>query len=168
VFAVAPEPAQEAEMFKRMAAAVVVATLLASTADPIGAAEDIGYDAAADPAALLADGVALAKSENKRVLLIAGGDWCIWCHYLQAFIAADAEVDEALHDAFVVVKVYFGDENRNEDFFASWPEAAGYPHFWVFSAEGNLLRTQPTLELEDGDQSYDRRNFLAFIERWSG
>ena len=146
--------------------ALAAAALLSLVSVSSSAADDIGYDPKADPFAQLEQGVARAKAEDKLVLLISGGDWCIWCHYLNAFVKSNADVEQQLYDAFVIVKVYVGDENKNEAFFSSWPEAAGAPHFWVFSADGNLLSTQPTVVLEDGDKSYDKQVFLEFIDRW--
>jgi thioredoxin-related protein len=150
-------------MLQRLRAAALVAGLLFGAAH---AAEDLGYDPGADPFVQLQTAAAQAKDEGKHVLLIAGGDWCSWCHYLDAFVKRNAEVASALYDTFVVVKVYYGDDNKNASFFAGWPEAAGYPHFWIFSGDGNLLRSQGTLELEDGAKSYDAAAFLAFVERW--
>jgi hypothetical protein len=71
-----------------------------------------------------------------------------------------------VHDVFVVQKVYMGDENHNEEFFAGLPKADGYPHFWIVSAKGQLLESQPTVVFEDGKKSYDRAKLAAFIERW--
>lgn len=128
--------------------------------------KDIGYDAKADAFALRDAAIAQAAAEDKLVLLISGGDWCIWCHYLAAFLDRETDLDAALHDAFVVAKVYVGDENMNQEFFATLPKAAGAPHFWVLSATGELLASQDTLPLEDGAKSYDRNKFRAFIDRW--
>ena len=36
----------------------------------------------------------------------------------------------------------------------------------LISGGGELLASQNTLPLEDGDKSYDRAKFLAFIEQW--
>ena len=152
--------------FGRRFAAGAAAALVALLSVAVGAAEDLGYDSKADPFVQLDQGVAQAKAEDKLVLLISGGDWCIWCHYLNAFVKNDAEIERDLYDTFVVVKVYVGDENKNDAFFSNWPEAGGAPHFWVFSTDGNLLSSQPTLVLEDGDKSYDKQKFLAFIARW--
>jgi thioredoxin-related protein len=149
---------------RKFASAAVAFLLLLSSSGRC--AEDLGYDPKADPFAQLAQGVALAQAQDKLVLLISGGDWCVWCHYLNAFVKSDADLERQLYDTFVVVKVYVGDENKNERFFANWPQAAGAPHFWVFSSDGNLLSSQPTLVLEDGDKSYDKQKFLAFISRW--
>lgn len=126
----------------------------------------IGYEPDADPYALLKTAESEAAAESKLILLIAGGDWCIWCHYLNAFIHDNADVAEALADTFVVAKVYFGDEADNSAFFAELPAAVGYPHFWVLDSAGAILASQNTLPLEDGDKSYDRSNFFAFIDSW--
>jgi thioredoxin-related protein len=152
-------------MLRRQFASAAVAFVLLLSSNG-RSAEDLGYDPKADPFAQLAQGVALAKAQDKLVLLISGGDWCVWCHYLNAFVKGNADVERQLYDTFVVVKVYVGDENKNERFFSNWPEAAGAPHFWVFSTDGNLLSSQPTLVLEDGDKSYDKQKVLDFIGRW--
>jgi hypothetical protein len=147
--------------------------MLAVAAVMIGAVEttaqlkkDIGYDARADAFEQLASAVATAKAEDKLVLLISGGDWCSWCHYLAAFLAREPALDAALHDVFVVQKIYVGDDNMNREFFARLPEAAGAPHFWVLSSAGELLASQNTLPLEDGDKSYDTAKFQSFIDEW--
>ena len=144
---------------------VVVALLAFATSAEVAAAA-IGYDARANPFHQLDAAVAEAAAEDKLVLLISGGDWCIWCHYLAEFLERDAELDAALHDVFVVAKVYVGADNRNKEFFARLPEAVGAPHFWILSAAGELLESQQTVVLEDGNKSYDRAAFAAFIARW--
>ncbi len=150
-----------------MRIAMLTAVLLAFHAAPLAhAAEDIGYDPHADPSATLAAATAQARQEHKLVLLVAGGDWCIWCHYLHAFLDANEDIDRALHQVFVVAQVYFGDENENAAFFSQWPRADGYPHFWVLSSSGALVKSQPTVVLENGKKSYDKAKFAAFIESW--
>lgn len=129
-------------------------------------AADIGYDPKADPFEVLGAAVEQAAREHKLVLLISGGDWCIWCHYLYEFLEANRDIDAALHEVFVVAKVYVGEDNYNKEFFAKLPEAAGAPHFWVLSSRGALLESQPTVVLEDGAKSYDRAAVLAFINRF--
>jgi hypothetical protein len=99
-------------------------------------------------------------------LVIAGGDWCIWCHWLDAYLVANVDVNDALKETFIVMKIYFGERGRNEQFFATLPRAIGYPHFWVLDAEGKLLVSQNTVAFEDGGESYNKGNFMAFIEKW--
>jgi thiol:disulfide interchange protein len=152
-------------MSKSMVLVVAALSLGAAlaTAQP---KKDIGYDPRANAFEQLDSAVAAAKAEDKLVLLISGGDWCIWCHYLAAFLERETAIDAALHDVFVVQKVYVGDENKNKDFFARLPEAAGAPHFWVLSSGGELLASQNTLPLEDGAKSYDGKKLMAFVEEW--
>ena len=152
-----------------MGKSIVIASAALALGAAIAAAEpknDIGYDPHANAFAQLDTAVAKAAAEDKLLLVIAGGDWCIWCHYLAAFLDRETALDADLHDVFVVQKVYVGGENMNTEFFAKLPKAAGAPHFWVLSQKGELLLSQDTLPLEDGDKSYDRAKFAAFIERW--
>jgi hypothetical protein len=133
-----------------------------------GCARDgLGYDPAADPFAQLQDAKAIAAAEDKLILIVAGGEWCIWCHYLDAFVDENPDVATPLKDTFVVVKAYVGEDNENDAFFSTMPEAAGYPHFWVLAEDGTMLASEGTLPLEDGDKSYDERKFAAFIDKWS-
>jgi thioredoxin-related protein len=130
------------------------------------AQSELGYDPAADPFAQVQAAKVTATAEQKHILLVAGGDWCIWCHYLNAFLHGHDKIGAALERTFVVVKVYYGDETDNDEFFMTLPEAAGYPHFWILDADGDLLESQGTLPLEDGDKSYDPGRFMAFIDKW--
>jgi thioredoxin-related protein len=129
---------------------------------------DIGYDPRANAFEQRDAAVSKAAAEDKLVLLISGGDWCSWCHYLAAFLEREKALDARLHEVFVVQKVYIGGDNMNEAFFAELPKAPGAPHFWVLSAKGEMLASQDTLPLENGAKSYDPAKFAAFIERWRG
>ena len=127
---------------------------------------DLGYDAAADPDIALEQASAQARQQHKRILMVAGGSWCKWCHALSDFIHDDAEVSTALEQNFVLLKVYVGEENTNETFFARWPPAKGYPHFWVLSDQGTLLTSQDSDFFESQASAYDKQRFLGFIEQW--
>jgi len=152
-----------------MRKSIILAAVVFAFGASLAAAQpkkDIGYDPRADAFEQRASAVAKAAAEDKLLLLISGGDWCIWCHYLAEFLEREQTLDAALHDVFVVQKVYVGDQNMNKEFFATLPKAAGAPHFWVLSGKGELLASQDTLPLEDGNKSYDPAKFLAFIDRW--
>jgi thioredoxin-related protein len=138
----------------------------ADAADAAQPKNDIGYDAHANAFEQLDAAVAKADAEDKLLLVISGGEWCKWCHYLAAFLDRETALDAALHEVFVVQKVYVGDENMNKEFFAGLPKAAGAPHFWVLSPTGEVLASQDTLPLENGAKSYDSSKFTAFVEQW--
>jgi thioredoxin-related protein len=122
-----------------------------------------GYDAKADPQVALNRALVEARASNRKVLVVAGGDWCSWCHYLESFIAKNKDVDDAIHRSFVTVKAYYAEDNRNTAFFSRLPKAVGYPHFWVLSSDGKVLHSVNTATLEDGGKSYNKAAFLKFI-----
>lgn len=143
----------------------LVAGLAALSFSTAAFASRLGYDPKADPFEQYHDAVAQAQAQNKLVLVIAGGDWCGWCHALNKFMSRNADVKSSLDDAFVVMKVYVGDENYNEFFFSQLPEARGAPHFWIIAPDRNVLASESTRQFEQKG-GYDKSEFLAFIEHW--
>jgi thiol:disulfide interchange protein len=134
---------------------------------PARAASDLPakFDPARDAAADVATAVAMAQAQGKRVLVDVGGEWCSWCHILDRFIAANADVRQLRDDHYVWVKVNFSPQNRNEALLARWPKVKGYPHLFVLDAQGRLVHSQNTDELE-ADQDYDKAKVLAFLQRY--
>lgn len=145
----------------------LAATACATAAAHAGRVDNrLGYDPHANPFDQYHTAIEQAKAEHKRVLIIAGGDWCRWCYALDRFITRNDDVSHALHDAFVIVKVYVGDENFNEFFFSQLPEARGAPHFWVVSPDRNVLASQSTGSFEHGRSDYDKTAFMGFVAKW--
>src|SRR5436309_3125617 len=72
-----------------------------------------------------------AKLTAKRVLLDVGGEWCIWCHRLDTLFATNPDLDEFMHNNFVVVKINYSNENKNEKVLSQYPKIPGYPHLFV-------------------------------------
>jgi hypothetical protein len=153
-------------MLKRIALAMLVGLISASPLIATARDTRLGYDPGADPFAQYHAAIEQAKAEHKLVLVIAGGDWCHWCHALNRFVTTNSDVDTALHDTFVVMKVYVGDENYNEFFFSQLPEARGAPHFWIISPDRNVLASQSTGSFERGKRGYDKQEFLQFVNDW--
>lgn len=122
----------------------------------------MGYDPTANPTMALAAAKLEADKSGRRVLVIAGGDWCGWCHVLDKYISENRDVQSALDRAFVIVKVYYGDENHNDAFFANLPPAKGYPYFWVIGKDG-VARPYGMGTMDDGAGGYDKSRFLQFI-----
>jgi thiol:disulfide interchange protein len=128
----------------------------------------IGYDPAANPEVDLQRAIDKAAKENKRILMEAGGEWCIWCHHLERFLKSDAEVSRLLNERFVVLKVNWSRENKNEKFFSRFPTVPGYPHLFVLENNGTVLHSQNTTDLEAASgKSYDRAKWVEFLNKWS-
>jgi len=146
-----------------LTAAAFLATMVGAQS---GSAANLGYDPQADPFEDYHHAIAAAEAGNKLVLVIAGGEWCRWCHVLNRFVASNPDVQQGLDATFVVVKVYVGDENYNTEFFEQLPRAFGAPHFWIIAPDRNVLASQSTGAFEHGKSSYDKDKFLGFIEHW--
>ncbi|MDP3149610.1 MAG: thioredoxin family protein [Ignavibacteria bacterium] len=123
------------------------------------------FDPTRNAAKDIENAVVQAVKENKRILLDIGGEWCIWCHRLDEFILADQEIDSTLRANFVVVKVNYSKENKNETVLAKFPKVDGYPHFFVLEKDGKLLHSQNTGELE-AEKSYSKEKLIGFLNEW--
>lgn len=106
-----------------------------------------------------------AIESNKKIILDVGGEWCIWCHRIDAFMNNTEEIKSLLKENFIIVKINFSKENKNEKFLSQYPAVEGYPHFFVLDNDGNLLHSQNTGELEK-DKDYDKEKFITFLNKW--
>jgi thioredoxin-related protein len=124
------------------------------------------FDPARDAAADVAYATSLAREQGKRVIVDVGGEWCVWCHIMDRFIAANPDVRALIDTHYVWLKVNFSKENENAGLLGRWPKVEGYPHLFVLDAGGNVLHSQDTGELEAG-KSYDKRKFLDMLRKWA-
>ena len=146
---------------------VALVVLLSACTDAPVAYEPVHhYDPARDAAKDIDDAVAEAARSGKRVLLEVGGEWCVWCHILDAFWQQHADVAEFREANYVMVKVNFSPDNENKEVLSRYPEIPGYPHFFVLGPDGSLLHSQGTGELEQGDH-HDREKVMAFLQEWA-
>jgi thiol:disulfide interchange protein len=154
-------------MVIRLASRVLLTVLMlavASSAAAFGVFEK--FDPARDADADVAQAVALAHAQGKRVIVDVGGEWCTWCHIMERFIGARPDVRALIDARYVWVKVNVSPENRNEALLSRWPGITGYPHLFVLDADGTLLHSQDTAVLEAG-KGYDQAKFLALLRRFA-
>jgi thiol:disulfide interchange protein len=124
------------------------------------------FDPARDAAADLQEALAEAKRTSRNVLLDVGGKWCIWCRIMDDFFEANLALAQLREANYVTVKINFSPENKNETLLSKYPNIPGYPHLFVLDADGKLLHSQSTAELEAG-KSYNLEKFTAFLKQWS-
>jgi hypothetical protein len=123
------------------------------------------YDKARNPAQDLAATIARAKAEKKHILVQVGGDWCGWCKRMSQYVETNERVRENIQQNYLIMKVTYDGEQKNEAFLSRYPPIPGYPHLFVLDAEGNLLHSQGTAELEEGS-GYNEQVYLAFLDKW--
>jgi thioredoxin-related protein len=105
-------------------------------------------------------------ADGKKILVIAGGEWCSWCHILNKFIHSNTEVSKLLYETFVVLKVNYSEENMNQEFFEKYPKIKGYPAFIILDSNKQYLASQDTSKLELG-KSYSKDAMLSFLKKWN-
>jgi thioredoxin-related protein len=123
------------------------------------------YDVKADPAVDLAAAVKTAMASHKRIMLVVGGEWCSWCHILDAYIKANPDIQQTWNERYVTLFVNWSEENRNDLFLSKYPKISGYPHIFVLETSGELLHSQDTALLEEG-RSYSKVKMREFLDRW--
>jgi thiol:disulfide interchange protein len=117
-----------------------------------------------DAAADVQQALALAQAQHKMVLVDVGGEWCSWCHVFDRFVARSPEVQKAMQERYILLKVNYSPQNRNDAVLSRWPRAKGYPHFYVLDATGSVVASQASAELEAA-RDYDEAKVLAFLRR---
>ena len=132
------------------------------------AAEDFSstYDPKPAPEKDLLLAQAKATRENKRILVIFGGDWCIWCKRLDTFFKEHDDLRKERDDLFVLLKVNMSPLNENWPFLSHYPKIPGYPWIFVLNADGSLQQSFDTDTIEDGGNSYSEHAVKQFLARW--
>jgi thiol:disulfide interchange protein len=125
------------------------------------------YESGGGPATVQA-ALARARAENKRVLIVLGGDFCEWCLELDDLFVSDPDV-RAFLDAHYVVRKLDADAYDAMDERLGRPTRNGVPVLVFLSADGSVLHVEPTAPLETlGGRvlAYDRGRVLAVLRRF--
>ncbi|MGE5111118.1 MAG: thioredoxin family protein [Acidobacteriaceae bacterium] len=125
------------------------------------------YNVKANAKKEIAETIAAAKKDHKRIILVFGGNWCYDCHVLDyCFHQPDVEplVDKNYH----VVHVDIGaEERKNTDLVEKYkiPIEKGVPALAVLDSDGSLLYSQQNGEFESA-RSMDPDDVIAFLNKW--
>lgn len=122
------------------------------------------YAADADAKREIAEAIASANKENKRVLLVFGGNWCLDCHVLDnAF--HQGRIAPVLSQNFDVVHVDIGEGNKNLDLVKKYHIALekGVPAVAVLNSRGALLYSSTEFEKA---RAMTEEDVLAFLNLW--
>jgi thioredoxin-like negative regulator of GroEL len=145
---------------------VTAVAVLALVAPLAGAAEKKAaiYDEQADAKAEIAKAVARARKQNKRVLIMYGGNWCSWCHKLHDVLRKDAAVRKTASYEYELVLV---DIRKNRDIAKSYgAEASSVPYLTILDGAGKPLVNQRTEPFEVGSQ-HDPKKVQEFLAKWA-
>jgi thiol-disulfide isomerase/thioredoxin len=146
----------------------VAAVLLAVTAFAAALAP---YDPTLDGSAQLRDAGRLAATSGRRVLVVVGGNWCVWCRALDSLMTGNEQVRQALA-GFEVVHLNYSKENKNAEALSALghPDALGFPALVVLSPDLKVLHAASSEPFETGGKSkpgHDPAKLAAFLRYWS-
>lgn len=108
---------------------VFLAVLWAVTFPSSGIAENMKWHTSTDEA------FALARHENRFVLLDLEAVWCHWCHVMEQQTYADPDVRTILNTSYVALKI---DQDTNPAISARYGDW-GWPATIVFTADGSEI-----------------------------
>ena len=146
----------------------VIAILLTTFLSLSTTAQDksAGFDPKRDAAKDIANGIQLACIQNKRTLIYVGDNACGWCRDLSEIFRTNEVAAAILSQSYILVKVNWSLENKNEEALSRYPTPPGYPHLYVLDGDGKLLHSQRTFLLH-ADGRHDPAKVIAFLKQWS-
>jgi thiol:disulfide interchange protein len=124
------------------------------------------YDPKRDPGKDLVMAEAAATKAHKRILLEVGGDWCVWCKYLDKFFTDHADARAAREDGFILMKVNMSPQNENHAFLDRFPKIPAYPYLFVLDEEGKMLAGKKTGDMEECCKTYSGAKMKEFLSSW--
>lgn len=129
-------------------------------------AHDAIYDTDADAGKDIAAALAKARYDNKRVLLVYGGNWCGWCRKMHETFK-DRNVRRTMLYEYELVTVDIGKWDKNEDIakkYGSTIRTDGVPYLTVLSGDGKTVAHTGTKPLRTGSE-VDASKVRAFLEK---
>ena len=135
------------------------------------------YDGTLNQLEQIDKAVKQAKADGKFVVCQVGGNWCPWCLRFADFITKDAEIAQLVKDNFVYIHVDYSPKEfkndparkeRSEKMMKRLgnPGRFGYPVFVVLNNKGQVIHTQDSSFLEEGN-GYDKKKVVRFFKNWT-
>jgi thioredoxin-related protein len=135
-----------------------------SPAKPYNENQDIRAD--------LKKATALAKKDNKHVLIQFGGNWCPWCIRFHAMANGAQLIDSLLKADYVYMLANVPQDKKKRDYKLfqefGYPNRFGYPVFVILNGDGKLLHIQDSGILEHCQvKGYDTTKVVTFLKMWN-
>ena len=124
------------------------------------------YDPALDSKKEIAKAIQEAKKDNKRIILVFGGNWCFDCHVLN-YRFHEPGIREIVDANYHVVHVDIGKYDKNLDLPEKYGTTIkkGVPALAILSPAGKNLYGDLSGEFENA-RSMDPNAIVAFLEKW--
>lgn len=80
------------------------------------------FDPARNPFEDLKSAVGFTTESNKRIILDVGGEWCIWCHRIDAFMQSTEEIKPYLKKIMLLLKLTSVKRIKMKNFYLNIPQ----------------------------------------------
>ncbi|MEQ8768065.1 MAG: thioredoxin family protein, partial [Planctomycetota bacterium] len=128
------------------------------------------YDEDADATQQIAEAVAKAGRDERRVLIQWGADWCGWCHLLSGTFEKDPKVRQKLLYEYEHIHV---DVDRKEHLEVAEKYGAkfkddGVPYLTILDSKGDVVTNAETAQFEvkeEGVSAHDPALLLDFLTK---
>jgi thiol:disulfide interchange protein len=124
------------------------------------------YPATADAKREIEGALTFAANENKRVMLIFGGNWCYDCHVLdQALHEGDA--GKIVKESYLLVHVDIGEGDKNLDLVKKYETTLdfGVPTVVLLNGAGHVIYSSTKGEFEPARKMM-KKDLVAFLNEW--
>ncbi len=130
------------------------------------------YNENQDIRADLKQATALAKKENKHVLIQFGGNWCPWCIRFHAMAKGAQPIDSLIKADYVYMMANVSQDKKKRDYKLfeefGYPNRFGYPVFVILNGDGKPLHIQDSGILEHCQvKGYDTAKVVTFLKMWT-
>jgi thioredoxin 1 len=124
------------------------------------------YSATANAKTEIAEALKQARSGNKRVILVFGGNWCFDCHILDAAFK-DAQIAPIVDANYEIVHVDVGQFDHNLDIAKQYKVniKKGVPALAVLDSNGQVVFSDKGGEFESA-RSMSRADVVNFLSKW--
>ena len=135
------------------------------TLRPVTAKTDL-YPVNADAKKEIEAALTTAHAENKRVMLIFGGNWCYDCHVLDQALH-EGEASKIVKESFLLVHVDIGEGDKNLDLVKKYETTlgSGVPTVVILDDEGHVKYSSTKGEFEAARQMM-KKDLVAFLKKW--
>ena len=155
---------------KRILSIVLIA-LAAVTADAQSNLKKV-YDETADPMEQISKDVKDAGKDGRFVICQVGGNWCRWCLMFAEFITTDEDIKALIDKNFEYIHVNYNPRKPKDETAIKMlerlgnPERFGFPVLVVLDNKGNVIHTQDSSFLEEGN-GYNKDKVMRFFSNWT-
>ena len=117
--------------------------------------------------------LAEAKASGRRVVLMLGANWCVWCHRLDVILRRDPELQARWERDYVLVRVdvnWKSFTKRNAEILARYRRAPqrGIPVITLLNDKGSVLANPDISRWETTEpKDYDVRKLREFFAEWA-